>query len=368
MRIRITDLVQKGQGIGRCEDGRVIFVSGALPGELVDVQVTREKKDFLMGNAVSVIESSPDRTVPVCPLYGICGGCNLMHLRYEVQLSAKKKIFLDTLHQFHALDKSPSFQMEAPASGKSLGYRTRVRFEIKDSSAGFFRSGSNEFVAVQSCPVLDPEINALLVHPEKLAAVANGGEAAVCMSSNGPLLGRENGFATIMGKTLPVSNSVFFQSNLSLLPEMIDYIVSLVQGENVMDLFSGIGTFSAFLEDHHKVIAVERDPHCLALARMHLKSTEFFTRSVEDFKFTKWAQTIIVDPPRTGLDKKVPAQLGKLGASRIIYASCDSVTFARDAALFSELGYALTSSRIFDFYPQTSHMESVNVLDRRTGK
>lgn len=368
MIVRIRELVQKGQGLGRGEDNKVVFVSGALPGELVDVSVTSSKKDYLMGCAREILEPSEERVAAPCPYYGICGGCNLMHLAPEAQRRYKKKIFLDTLHKFKILDPDSVFQIQDTVSGDDLGYRTRVRFDVKGNAAGFCRAQSKEFVQICHCPAIDPRIDALLQNGNALVMASDKGQCPVCISDQGPLLGKAKGTVSVLGRILPVTNGVFFQSNLGLLPSMIEYVVSQVKGENVMDLYSGIGTFSAFLEDEHKVVAVERDPGCLALAHSHLKKTAFFTRSVEDFKFSGGTDTVVVDPPRVGLDRKVPKQLAKLDPSRIVYVSCDSVTFARDAAAFKNEGYELVSSRIFDFYPQTSHMESVNVLERRTGR
>ncbi|MDY4888627.1 MAG: TRAM domain-containing protein [Sphaerochaetaceae bacterium] len=367
MNIRIEELVQKGQGLGHMEDGKVVFVSGALPGELVEVQIMQSKKDYITGKAISIIESSPDRCAPQCPLYGICGGCNLMHLKHSAQKELKKKIFLDTLQKFQLLDKGSSFQMEKTVSGTEFGYRSRVRFEVQGTDVGFFQSGTHDFVPTAQCPVLDPSISRLLSQGDLIGS-ASQGKVSVCLGDAGPIIGKRQGELTVKGHRFPMSNDVFFQSNVSLLPEMIDCICTNVVGTNVMDLYSGIGTFSAFLEDEHDVIAVEKDPNCLKQARKHLHSTQLFTDSVENFKFSNWADTVIVDPPRVGLDRKVPFLLGRLKPSRIIYTSCDSVTFARDATMLKKQGYALKSSRIFDFYPQTSHMESVNILERRTGK
>lgn len=380
MQVRIEDLVQRGEGLGRGPDGRLVFVSGALPGELAEVSVTKDRKDFLMGKAVGITDPSPDRVQPVCRFYGTCGGCNLMHLSYEAQVKAKCKVFLDTLRKFRLLEDNPLFRLEAPVTGKPLGYRTRVRFALQEGRAGFLGAESRRFVPIDHCPVLDERIDSVLADPQGLMT-ARGSmsarglrrgsdpevqQAGVCLCDDGPLLGEhQRGSVTILGRSIPLANDVFFQSNLSLLPEMISYVVSNVKGKRVMDLYSGIGLFSAFLEDNHEILAVERDPKCLEIASSHLRRCAFFTGSVEDFKFTGSHDTIIADPPRIGLDSKVPSRLGKLGAQRIIYVSCDSVTFARDAQRLREEGYALSSSKIFDFYPQTSHMESVNVLDRR---
>ena len=130
-----------------------------------------------------------------------------------------------------------------------------------------------------------------------------------------------------------------------------------------MDLYSGVGTFSAFLEEKYDVTAVEINKHCLSLARMHLKNTRFFTSPVE-----KWnprvssVDTVIVDPPRVGLDKAVPGMIASWNPSRIIYVSCYAPTLHRDVKSLEELGYKPVSLRMFDFYASTPHTETVVLM------
>ena len=90
--LRIEKMVQGGEGMARLEDGRVCFVAGALPGELCKVRLTFQKKDFTKGRVVDVLEASPDRVKPLCPLYGKCGGCSLQHLASEKQAEYLEKV------------------------------------------------------------------------------------------------------------------------------------------------------------------------------------------------------------------------------------------------------------------------------------
>ena len=173
------------------------------------------------------------------------------------------------------------------------------------------------------------------------------------------------GWFTLGDRWLPVTTDVFFQSNLILLPSLVDYVVSQVRGPSVMDLYSGVGTFSAFLEDKYDVTAVEINKHCLSLARKHLKNTSFFTSPVE-----KWnpkvssVDTVIVDPPRVGLDKAVPQMIASWKPSRIIYVSCYAPTLHRDVKRLEELGYRAESLRMFDFYASTPHVETVVLMSK----
>lgn len=367
--IKVESLVQKGEGLGHTRDGKVVFVSGALGGETVLARITEQKRDFSRAVVEQILKPSPDRVEPVCPYYGICGGCDLMHLSAQAQIREKQRIVTETLVRFRAIDPDGGTVIEPPVTGAELGYRTRVRLRLEKTDgglkAGFSGRNSNDFVAIDHCPVLDPALDALLGEPERLLPYVRDGEVPVCMGDDGPLLGDGTGHVTIRGRRLPLSNGSFFQSNLSLLPEMIEHVVANVTGPRVMDLYSGIGVFSAFVEDRFETLAVERDRRCLSLAKSHLKKTRFFTDSVEDFNLPSGYDTIIVDPPRVGLDPKVPAMLARSGAKKIIYVSCDSVTMARDCRRLRELGYSLSSLRLFEFYPQTSHVETVVLMSRK---
>lgn len=187
-----------------------------------------------------------------------------------------------------------------------------------------------------------------------------------CITTDaGVLYGNGIGWITINGHRLPVSNSVFFQSNLKLLPLLIDYVVANVKGDRVMDLYSGVGTFSAYLEDKYDVTAVEMNKHCLDLAKRHLSKTSFFTSSVEKWNpQRRGVDTVIVDPPRVGLAKEVPSMIASWNPSRIVYVSCCAPTLHRDVLRLSELGYRPISIKMFDFYPQTAHMETVVLMSK----
>ena len=174
----------------------------------------------------------------------------------------------------------------------------------------------------------------------------------------------KTGRITINGRRLPVSNKVFFQSNLILLPQLIDYVVSLTEGPGVMDLYSGVGTFSAYLEDRFDVTAVEINKFCLSLAKSHLKNTQFFTSPVEKWKTSQKVDTIIVDPPRTGLERSVPALISSFGAQRLIYVSCFLPTLKRDLGRLKALGWSVEKARLFDFYPNSPHVECVILMSR----
>ncbi|MFA6688176.1 MAG: class I SAM-dependent RNA methyltransferase [Sphaerochaetaceae bacterium] len=388
MVVRVEKLVQGGEGFSIAPDGRALFVAGALPGELVCCDVVQEKKRFIRARTLDVLEPSEDRVAPSCPYYGICGGCNLMHLAHGAQVEAKRSIVLENLRRIGGLSVNDALdhiiEPGNPGESPGFGYRSRVRFHVDSasSSVGFLEAGSEHLVDIGHCPILVPSLDSLLGESRAtvLAKAARSGTGGLWHSLPVvPVIAGDDAVsfddtvvrATVAGRPFFVDAKVFFQSNRHALPALAVFVADHVLGPDVMDLYSGVGTFSAFLEDRgFRVVAVEREPGCLELARRNLTATTFFTGAVERWGKGKRpaVDTVVVDPPRVGLDDAVPAMIASWGPRRVIYVSCDSVTLARDLRRFLQAGYSPSTGKVFDFYPQTSHQETVLVLDRKRGK
>ena len=380
----IEKLVAKGDALARHE-GKAVFVSGALPGERVRASVVETKGDYLRAVTTEVITPSEGRVEPACPHYGRCGGCDLQHASSDLQGSAKESVVVENLRRIGGIDvKDGTVQVLPTAVSEPWGYRNRVRFhvDIEGGRAGFLARQSNELVDIRHCPILCDSLNRLLDEKRPLlmkAALmrrategwqgkhtwvevpAFAGDAQVSLST------REVS-VDILGKRLWADSNVFFQSNKQLLPAMITFVSSRVTGTRIMDLYAGVGTFSAFVEGpDRQVVAVERDKRCLELAAKNLGHTEFFPQSAEHWSRTqrnRIVDTVIVDPPRTGLDQEVVDAIAGWKAATIIHVSCDSVTLARDCKRFVAHGYRVTALQVFDLYPQTSHAECAVVLSR----
>lgn len=395
--VRIQKLVQGGDGFAVAPDGRAMFVAGALPGELVSCRTTQQKKNYLRAEVLEILEPSSERVEPPCPYYGRCGGCNLMHLASGAQAAAKRSIVLENLRRIGGLSQNDGLFIndceENGINNLCWGYRSRVRFHVDQitSSVGFLGAGSADLVDIRHCPVLTPALEGLLdggreelvrrafpmssglghdgrrPGPTRTGASRRYAEIPVIagdmeLSFNSDIVG-----LTVAGRMFYVDSSVFFQSNRFVLPSLVSFVTAHVVGTRVMDLYSGVGTFSAFLErEGLEVVAVEREPRCLELARRNLSRTEFFTGAVERWGVGRHpaVDTVVVDPPRVGLDAGVPGMIASWRPRRIIYVSCDSVTLARDLQKFIQQGYSPVMVKVFDFYPQTFHQETVLVLDR----
>ncbi len=368
MILTITGLSNDGRGIARMEDGRIVFAEGALPGDVVKSRIVSSKSDYCEATVLEVLEPSDVREESACPFASQCGGCPLMCMKLDAQRKYKQESFENAL-----LRVESTARVLDPVFGSRFGYRSRARFRYSLENGvphlGFQEGSSNTDVLITSCPVADAALNAFIASPPKLNVWELKDRQLSCITTdNGVLYGSGTGRITVASasqtRVLPVSNSVFFQSNLELLPKMIDEVVSLTEGKDVMDLYSGVGTFSAFLEDSFNVTAVEMNKYCLSLAKQHLKNTRFFTSAVEKWKGTRRnVDTVIVDPPRTGLDKTVPELITSFGPERIIYVSCFQTTLMRDLQRFKALGWKVEQGRLFDFYPNTPHTETVILLN-----
>lgn len=411
VQLRIIKMVQGGDGMARLPDGRVCFVQGALPGELCEVVLTFQKKDFTRGRVVRVVEPSPDRVVPKCPLYGKCGGCSLQHLDSAKQAKYMEQVERENFRRLAHAELPEDFVIH---TGNPWGYRNRARvvpqFVRGGGCSGFaFREQeSNTLIPFDNCPVLTPALNEFLQGParkifssgisprpgrfarpdEVSLNVFDNGKGEVSFFYRG--MSREEfqkhavSVVEIEGRKIEADASVFFQSNLGLLPELVTSVRRAVDeglskgnacNDWLIDLFSGVGFFAALLQDKFKrITTVERDEGCLKHAEKNLSITGLDASSVENVSAPaeEWLAghvvdipaTLIVDPPRTGLPGEALEAIVRSSVKRLIYVSCDPVTLARDYAKLATAGFKLDHAEGFAFYPQTPHLEMLFVLSR----
>ena len=276
---------------------------------------------------------------------------------------------------FHRLAKVDLDQLEF-SSGAPWQYRSRIQLHKEGSLCGFKARASHRVIPVAHCPVVAESLLPLLDQPpseevrESLNRLPDGRWNAV--ASDGWRLEGQDKSATvnIAGKRLTLSLSGFFQSNLDLLPQLIDYVSSSFSSGNkaslggtVADLYCGAGLFGAFLSDHFdQVICVEENPSALALARLNVVGPlhEFHADRVENWLAHSGKQVldVVVDPPRAGLSPLVREALVKRRPRQLVYVSCNPDTLARDTGYFLTQGYRIRGARAFDFYPQTTHVEA----------
>jgi 23S rRNA (uracil1939-C5)-methyltransferase len=381
LELYIEKLVQGGEGLGRHAD-RVVFVPHVIPGETVRVAITENRKNFQRGRVVEIIEPSPARREPFCSYFGRCGGCQLQHMSYHRQMEEKLKVLRETLRRIGGLAVGQITAVPSPEKA----YRIRVRLhQGADGRLGFMERQSGRIIPIDSCPVCVEPVNRVIARgmraDTKVAAGDMTTETLTLLSTDrGVVSSRDRESArleseiTVANRPIRCSAKTFFQSSLCLLPQMVAHGIDGLSGNSVLDLYCGVGLFGCFLADSfEEVIAVDRDPRAVSLAGKNVKGGKhrFFAQPVE-----KWVRrgrrevaAAVVDPARPGLAEPVREYLRFCTAGEVVYVSCNPATLARDLASLCRTGgdgegFVIRDIRLFDFFPQTHHMEIVVRLTR----
>jgi len=417
--VPIDRLAWGGDGVGRC-DGKVVFAPLTAPGDLAEVTVLSDRSSYARGIVRKLLRESAARVPAPCPVFGDCGGCQWQHIAYDEQLTAKGVILADALSRIGKL--ALPGELRVVPSPLEFGYRHRTRLQVRSGSdgpaLGFFRTASHDIVPVEQCPLLHDSLNKLLPllakilarHPRVFRKVADislstdfaGRQVRVAMSGRTPdavlpaeaaqhlaaraaRKGIEIFFAgagerpLALGdeeSSLLVTGTTFTQVNLRQNRRLVEEVVSLaaaVEGESVLDLYCGIGNFTFPLAGRGaSVLGIDMGGPSIRCARgnaRRLDSPVEFRRGEAEPSVVRLAQEerrfdlVVLNPPRAGA-KKAVAELHRLQPSRVVMASCDPATFARDAAALGGHGYALSELRAFDLFPQTFHFETVGLFSR----
>ncbi len=383
--VRAEKMAAGGDAIARLADGRIVFVRGALPEELVAIQIVQSKKDFARAEVLDVVEPSPHRVEPPCPGHAAgCGGCAWQHVEAAAQPGLKTAIVIEALRRTGKIvDPVVGVGSSVPA----WAYRTTLRVAAgRGDRLGLHGRNSHDVVELSGCPVSHPLLEELLAgvrvrgHGEVSLRVgaATGERSAWIVDGDVELLGLAPDVAVgpaaavhevVAGKTLRVSAPSFFQSGPAaaelLVAAVREACGELVEAASVVDAYGGVGLFaSAF--DGRKVTVVESSDSACADAAVNLagRRAEIVRGFVEQWK-SRRADLVIADPSRNGLGRQAVAVLSATQASRIVVVSCDPVTLARDAGLLREAGYDHVRSTVYDLFPQTQHVEVVTTFDRR---
>ncbi len=377
LELEITALSSEGDGIGHDEEGRVVFVPFTAPGDRVRVRVETRKPRFLRGAVETLLEPGASREDPVCSVYGSCGGCSWQHVTYEAQLRAK----VDQVRAaFQRIAKLTPPSCEITPSPTPYAYRSRARVLREDGRVGYRRRRSHALCAINRCPILseplEDAMRALQDDPDapdgewELAV----GEAAVRRSHR---YGNDSDRITLplAGDRLGVSPGVFFQSNVGLHEPLLEAVLRAAgRGDLALDLYAGAGFFTLGLARRFgRVVAVESYPEACHDCRRNLEAAGItnalivpgrLERAMADAPLASLhPESIVLDPPRSGVHESALEWLAERGADRIVYLSCDPATLARDVAALCRRGYSLAGLQAFDLFPQTPHVEVLAVLE-----
>lgn len=395
MQVHIDRMDHFGNGIGNI-NGKIIFVKGALPGETVDVTITKDKKSFMEGNISTIIYKSSKRVEPFCKYFGVCGGCSLCHLNYENTLEYKKERVKNILSKFD-IPKINVIRNE-----NDLYYRNKIELKIVDGKLGFYEKNTHNLIEIKECKVTKKSINKsfefvknMTLENANVTIRANYNDEVLIIidSKEKPVIlnpedykivgivlndkciyGQDNFMEKINNLFFTVSYNSFFQVNNYINLELFNLIKENIVGKTVLDLYSGVGTLSIVASKVvDKVYSIEVIPNAVKNALINAKinkcdNINFILGKVEDkigFINDK-IDTVIVDPARAGLDKKTIEVIYNICPQRIIYVSCDTQSLANN--LVDLANYEIKKLYILDMFSYTYHIECFCILDRKIYK
>ncbi len=405
--LELTRMAHGGSAIGR-HDGRAIFVPYTIPGEHITARITQDKGRFAYAEGVTLLEGSEARAVPRCPHFGPgkCGGCQWQHIDYPAQLEFKRQVVIDQMERLGGL-KDVTVHPTIP-SPDPWYYRSHVTFHIsEDGRLGYISTDNEHVFPIEECFIIRPELLDLFysldiegienltrvrlqvgtASDDRMITLSTADDeppeiesdlpAAInfLLSDNEPLnlIGSSHVTYTIKEHTFRVTAGCFFQVNVPQAEKLVDLVLerlNLQGGENVLDLYAGVGLFTAFLAERAAMVtSVESYPPAVTDADQNLtafENVDLIEGSVEDVlgELEGPFDAAIVDPPRTGMEGYALDALVSHRPKIIVYVSCDPATLARDAKRLVAKGYQLIDVQPVDMFPQTFHIEAVATFRR----
>ena len=423
--VEISGYTHKGQGVARYGK-EVIFIPGVLTGEKAEIELTGRRKGVWQAKAVNILEPSPERIEPLCPVYARCGGCELQHMTYAEECRFKQQQVSAALRRVGGLDDS--YEMRPLlAAEQQYNYRNTGIFHVVHNAEGqhltFWGEGSHR-AAGQSCRLLFPAVFNEIIrwlsaqelpsdvtdvmlrcsHDQQSVmlilrlAAANEQPAAQLLQRAaaqfpalqvwGVQIGQEYHLFSeahqittqLADVTYQLSPAAFFQVNYRQTLQMLQVIQSALDGseEVLLDAYCGIGTLGVYLAAKQpsikQLVGVEVNAAAVENARLNaanngLHGARFYAGKAEErfadiLRRYRRVDAVIIDPPRAGCHKKLLQGLLQLGAPKIIYVSCNPATLARDLQLLCADMYRPVLVQPIDMFPRTHHVETVCLLSK----
>lgn len=387
--ITIEKVVYGGKGLSRDLE-QVVFVPYTLPGEKVRVQIRKRRRDYLEADPIEIVDPSPNRVPPDCQYFGRCGGCQLSHADYKTQIELKLGMLKEALQR----NKIPIPSEIQVISGPPFRYRHRAQLKIdsRGGRIGFYETETNQIVDIKECLCLTPALNTFLQRTRNLLIGTStqisevhcyendSGETAAYF--NAPL--PDDIRTELSKKTLildsndtpfkfrfrdaefPMHPDFFLQVNPKLFREMVQEVEGhyTKSDRTVVELYCGTGFFTIPLARlFKKMYACEENRKAIDYAREHFRvpNIDWVNKKAEMLRFPPEASVLVVDPPRSGLNKAITDNILIHSFEYISYISCDAASFSRDLKLLSKK-YRLERLTLIDLFPQTYHFETIAKL------
>lgn len=418
--LKINDLGHDGRGVGKL-NGYTVFIPGTLPGERVRARLVKKKKRFGEALLEEVLDASPHRRKPPCPVYSECGGCQLQHMDYPFQVEFKQDRLVQALYRIGEAKDFPAPRIHA--AGKEWNYRNKATYHLQGSQVGFFSRQSRRVIPHEECALLPQEVNqikkslaellkqkiitsgknftvrtsfshqqSLLILDQSVKPGSSWEKVTTILRQENPELlgiyqqgkGKREGRG-IWGKsrikekmgdyTFELGPATFFQVNSEqreVLLKRAKQIVLDLGCRTVGDLYAGAGVFGINLAKHvDRVLAIEISREAVAEGKRQVKhagleNIEFHRGEVERAfaKLPRELDCVLVDPPREGCHPNLWQLIEEKKVKNIVYISCNPATLARDIAELQPLGYRIETLDLIDMFPQTYHVECLVRLCR----
>lgn len=398
MEYLITDLNHLGQGITRI-DNKITFVPKTISGDIINLEITKSHKNYNEAKLLKIVKPSPDRIEYKCPYYNRCGGCNIANLEYTNQLKYKKEKVINIFKKYNKIDINPTII----ASDEILHYRNKITLQYNEK-LGLYEEKTHNIIEIQECLLMPQKVNDIIKLlskynyntslqkiviriinnqvminiiakdiPKSLIEILKNLDVSVYHNSK-YISGNKVLIETLNNYKFSILPDSFFQINkkqtINLYNQIVEY-ANPQKEDKVLDLYCGVGTIGIYLSKYCKeVLGIEINKSSIENANINKKlnnveNISFIEADVSKVLSMKYkADIIIVDPPRSGLDKNTIETLIKINPKKIVYVSCDPITLSRDINLLKN-NYILKDIKLYDMFPETYHVESVCVLERR---
>ena len=365
--VTIIDYDHQGRGMARIND-KICFIPNTMIDEIVKINIVKDKKKFMEGEVIEYIKTNPKRIDNICPYYKTCGGCDILHLPYDEQLIYKENKIKNIIKRYLKEDIKIN---NIVSSDKQFNYRNKVTLQVDKDKFGFYSKKSNDITPINKCLLLDNKLN------DYIKTIDNTSEKIVLRTNGTDVLDNYNDriIKTIGNKKYEVSLESFFQVNDNVTYKMYEKVkeyVNSTSNDTILDLYCCTGTIGIYISDNCKeVLGIEINKQAIKDAKKNkelnnLDNISFIAEDVSKVinKVNIKPTIVVVDPPRAGLDEKTIKEIIKMNPNRLVYVSCDPMTLVRDLNI---LKYYFNIKEItpFDMFPNTYHVESVCLLEKK---
>ena len=399
MEVVVEKMNHQAMGIAKI-NGKFVFIPKVIVGDIVDIDIVKEYKNYSIGKVNKIIKNGSKRVNVLCPYYDVCGGCSISVYTYHDELEYKVNNVIDIFKR-NEIDIKP----DIIKSDNRYGYRNKITLQVSNGIIGLYEEDSNTIVDVDKCLLVSDKLNEIIdiikkninvnkcnkivirdtyygimiifygsVNSEEVIKYLDKKVVSIYTYNNKYkcIYGEKYLYEMIGEYKYRISPDSFFQVNSrtvnKLYNKVVEYAIEDDKKDNLVDLYCGTGTIGIYLSKYfNSIIGIELNGQAVEDAKENAKinsvnNIEFYAGDVgkiinDQIK----ADVIVVDPPRSGLDKRTKDILLKIKANKIVYVSCNPLTLARDIKELDN-GYKLGDITLVDMFPNTHHVECVAVL------